>query len=161
MGSTVDQKERHIMPIPSGVSAEARKQRIAMLFENIITLGELDLADELFHDDFYWPQFDLRGPEGVRTWVRAFRTAFPDMKDMVQEQIAEGDVVVTRLKCEGTQLGPFRGLPPSGRPAVFTAIGIDRFRGEKVIERSAHFDIVDLMRQLGHDTLNVPPVAAP
>jgi len=149
------------MAIAAGISPEARKQRIAMLFENIITRGELHLADELFHEDFYWPQFDLRGPEGVRIWVRAFRGAFPDIKDMVQEQIAEGDVVVTRVTCEGTQSGPFRGLPPSGRPAVFTAVGIDRFRGEKVIERSAHFDIVDVMRQLGHDTLKVPPVAEP
>lgn len=149
------------MNIPSGTSAEARKARIALLFEHIITKGELELADELFHEDFYWPQFDLRGPDGVRTWVNAFRTAFPDMIDLVQEQVAEGDVVVTRVRCEGTQLGPFRGLPPSGRRAVFTAIGIDRFEGEKVIERSAHFDIVDLMRQLGHETLDVPPVARP
>ncbi|WP_328469470.1 ester cyclase [Streptomyces sp. NBC_00448] len=149
------------MAVPSGTSAEARKQRIAMLFENIITRGELHLADELFDEDFHWPQFDLRGPEGVRIWVRAFRTAFPDIKDLVREQIAEGDVVVTRVVCEGTQLGPFRGLPPSGRTATFAAVGIDRFRGEKVIERSAWFDMADLMRQLGHRTLEIGPAAKP
>ncbi|AUG78960.1 cyclase [Kitasatospora sp. MMS16-BH015] len=147
--------------VPSGTSTEARKAKITLLFESIITKGELELADEIFHEDFYWPQFDLRGPEGVRTWVRAFLTAFPDMVDLVQEQVAEGDMVVTRVKCEGTQTGPFRGLPPTGKRAVFTAIGIDRFEGEKVIERSAHFDIVDLMRQLGHTTLEVPPVNNP
>ena len=149
------------MEIPRGTSLEARKQRIALLFEEIITNGKLELADEIFAEDFYWPQFDLRGPEGVRTWVRAFRTAFPDISDKVQEQIAEGDVVVTRVECIGTQLGPFRGLPPSGKRATFTAVGIDRFRGEKVVERSAHFDIADLMRQLGHKTLKVPPVNRP
>jgi steroid delta-isomerase-like uncharacterized protein len=149
------------MDIPAGSSPEARKQRIALLFEEIITNGRLELADEIFAEDFYWPQFDLRGPDGVRTWVEAFRTAFPDMSDLVQEQTAEGDLVVTRVECVGTQLGPFRGLPPSGRKATFTAIGIDRFRGDQVIERSAHFDIVDLMRQLGHETLAVPAVARP
>jgi predicted ester cyclase len=148
-------------PSSPASSIEARKQRIAQLFERVITLGELDLADEIFHEDFTWPQFHLRGPDGVRTWVKAFRTAFPDMDDRVEEQVAEGDVVVTRVRCEGTQLGPFRGLPPSGRRAIFTAVGIDRFRGDKVIERSAHFDIVDLMRQLGHETLVVPAVARP
>ncbi|HEY5835751.1 ester cyclase [Streptomyces sp.] len=147
--------------VPTGSSLEARKQRIALLFEEIITNNRLELADEIFADDFYWPQFDLRGPEGVRTWVRAFRTAFPDISDMVQEQTAEGDLVVTRVECIATQLGPFRGLPPSGRKATFTAIGIDRFRGDKVIERSAHFDIVDLMRQLGHTELVVPAVSKP
>lgn len=149
------------MNIPVGSSPQARKQRIALLFEEIITNGKLELADEIFANDFYWPQFDLRGPDGVRSWVVAFRTAFPDISDMVQEQVAEGDVVVTRVECIGTQLGPFRGLPPSGKRATFTAVGIDRFRGDKVVERSAHFDIVDLMRQLGHQTLEVPPVNRP
>jgi predicted ester cyclase len=149
------------MIIPSETSVQARKQRVALLFEEIITNGKLDLADEIFAEDFYWPQFDLHGPEGVRQWVRAFRTAFPDISDMVQEQVAEGDIVVSRVECIGTQLGPFRGLPPSGNKATFTAIGIDRFRGDMVIERSAHFDIVDLMRQLGHEHLVVPPVNQP
>jgi predicted ester cyclase len=149
------------MLIPTGTSSEARKQRIALLFEEIITNNELQLADELFHDDFAWPQFGLSGPEGVRSWVRAFRIAFPDISDLVQEQVAEGDIIVSRVECIGTQLGPFRGLPPSGRKATFTAIGIDRFRGDKVIERSAHFDITDLMRQLGHSTLTVPLLNAP
>jgi steroid delta-isomerase-like uncharacterized protein len=140
---------------------EIRKRRIALLFEEIITNNRLELADDLFAPEFYWPQFDLRGPDGVRTWVTAFRTAFPDIDDRVQEQVAEGDVVVTRVQCIGTQLGPFRGLPASGRRAVFTAIGIDRFDGDKVVERSAHFDLADLMRQLGHRTLEVPGVDRP
>lgn len=145
----------------AGASTEARKHLITKLFEEVITNGDLALADDIFAEDFYWPQFDLRGPEGVRTWVKAFRIAFPDISDLVQEQTAEGDVVVTRVECIGTQLGPFRGLPPTGRKVTFTAIGIDRFRGDKVVERSAHFDIVDLMRQLGHETLTVPLVAKP
>lgn len=138
-----------------------RKQRAAILFEQIITNNRLELADEVFAPNFYWPQFDLTGPEGVREWVRAFRTAFPDMDDRVQEQIAEGDVVVTRVRCIGTQDGPFRGLPPSGKRADFTAIGIDRFEGDYIVERSAHFDIADLMRQLGHAVLHVPEVDRP
>ncbi|WP_017572104.1 ester cyclase [Nocardiopsis halotolerans] len=140
---------------------ERRKRRAAVLFEEIITDNRLELADEIFAPHFYWPQFDLRGPEGVRTWVRAFRTTFPDMDDRVQEQIAEGDVVVSRVRCVGTQMGAFRGLPPSGNKADFTAIGIDRFEGDMIVERSAHFDLADLMRQLGHRSIEIPPVDKP
>ncbi|MBL0888355.1 ester cyclase [Myceligenerans indicum] len=138
-----------------------RKYRASLLFEEIITNNRLELADEIFAPDFYWPQFDLRGPDGVRTWVKAFRTAFPDMQDHVVEQVAEGDMVVSRVRCVGTQLGPFRGLPPSGKQADFGAVGIDRFSGDLIVERSAWFDIADLMRQLGHTTLDVPPVDKP
>jgi predicted ester cyclase len=140
---------------------EARKRSIRRLFERVITRGELELADEIFAADFEWPQFGLRGPEGVRTWVRSFRHAFPDVSDTVEEQVAEGDLVVSRVRVIATQSGPFRGLPPSGRRCDFTAIGIDRFRGELVVERSAWFDLADLMRQLGHETLTVPKVPAP
>ncbi|WP_051385832.1 ester cyclase [Actinokineospora inagensis] len=138
---------------------ELRKRRIALLFERIITHNELHLADEVFAEDFHWPQFDLHGPDGVRTWVTDFRAAFPDVLDTVQEQVAEGDVVITRVRVIGTQSGEFRGLPPSGRRADFTAVGIDRFRGDKVVERTALFDFVDLMRQLGHTRLDLPGVA--
>jgi predicted ester cyclase len=140
---------------------EVRKRKIAGLFERIITKNELELADEIFAEDFYWPQFDLRGPEGVRTWVRAFRTTFPDVSDMVTEQVAEGDVVISRVKVIGTQLGPFRGLAATGKRVEFEALGFDRFRGDMVVERSAWFDMADLMRKLGHRTLTLPEVPAP
>jgi predicted ester cyclase len=61
----------------------------------------------------------------------------------------------------GTQSGPCRGRPASGQRADFTAIGIDRFRGDLVVERSAWSDLADLVCQRGHQTLTVPPVAEP
>ncbi|WP_116248321.1 ester cyclase [Nocardiopsis sp. FIRDI 009] len=140
---------------------ERRKYRASLLFEEIITNNRLELADEIFASDFYWPQFDLRGPDGVREWVRAFRDAFPDIDDRVVDQVAEGDVVVSRLRCVGTQKGSFRGLAPSGNKADFTAIGIDRFEGDMIVERSAYFDLADLMRQLEHRSIEIPSVDRP
>jgi len=148
------------MTMPSGTTPLARKQLIALFIKEIVVGGRLELADEIFATDFCWPQFGLRGPDGVRSWLTAFRKAFPDISETVQEQVAEGDAVVTKVEVTGTQVGPFLGLPPSGRQATFTVVGIDRFRGEKVVEREAYFDMVDLMRQLGHQTL-VLPAAAP
>ncbi len=143
------------------ISNEARKKSIKRLFERIITKNELSLADEIFAEDFYWPQFNLRGPDGVREWVKQFRIAFPNVIDLVEEQVAEGDIVVSRVRVRGDQLGPFRGLPPSGKRADFTAIGIDRFKGDKVIERSAWFDITEVMRQLGHVKLVIDSTNKP
>lgn len=149
------------MSAPEIHPAVTRKERAALLFEEIITNNRLELADEIFSPDFTWPQFGLRGPEGVRIWVRAFRSAFPDMQDHVVEQFADGDTVVSRVRCVGTQIGPFRGLPATGRRADFTAVGIDRFEGDLIVSRSAWFDIADLMRQLGHSTLHVPVIDQP
>jgi len=138
-------------------SIPARKALIRQLFERIITNGELELADKIFAPDFHWPQFGLHGPEGVRTWVRHFRHAFPDVDDRVVEQIAEEDVVISRVRIRGTQLGPYLGTEPTGRTAEWTAVGIDRFRGGQVVERTAVFDVTHLMRQLGHQTMPILP----
>jgi len=134
---------------------EARKARIRLMFERIVNHGELDLADTVFAPDFHWPQFDLHGPDGVKTWVSRLRHAFPDVEDTVEEQIAEGSVVMTRVTLRGTQSGPWGALPASDRRAEFPAIGIDRFRGELVVERFSLFDMADAMRQLGHTDLAV------
>lgn len=142
------------------ISIPARKQLISQLFERIITNGELELADEIFAPDFRWPQFGLHGPDGVRNWVRHFRRAFPDVDDRVMDQFAEGDIVISWVRIRGTQLGPYMGTKPTGRTAEWNAVGIDRFRGAQVIERTAVFDITDLMRQLGHHTLPILPSPA-
>lgn len=140
--------------------AGRRKARVRVMFERIVNHGELELADEVFSADFHWPQFDLHGPEGVKAWVTRLREAYPDVEDTVEEQVAEGDVVVTRVTLRGTQTGPWGALAPSGRRAEFPAIGIDRFRGELVVERFALFDMADAMRQLGHLDAGVAPGAA-
>lgn len=132
------------------MGTEERKARIRVMFERIVNHGELERADEVFAPDFRWPQFGLTGPDGVRTWVTKLRIAFPDVHDTVEEQVAEGDVVVTRVTLRGTQSGPWGPLPASGRRAEFPAVGMDRFDGDLVVERFALFDMADAMRQLGH-----------
>ena len=129
---------------------DANKARVRVMFEEIVSRGRLDLTDEVFAPDFTWPQFGLSGPDGVRAWVSRLRAAFPDVQDTVELQVAEGDVVVTLVTLRGTQTGQWGPLPPSRCRAEFPAIGIDRFDGDRVIERFALFDMADAMRQLGH-----------
>jgi predicted ester cyclase len=140
-------------------SIEDNKALVRLMFERIVNQGELDLADQVFAPDFRWPQFSLTGPDGVRSWVRSLRIAFPDVHDTVEEQVAEGDTVITRVTLRGTQDGPWGALPPSGRRAEFPAIGIDRFARGLVVERFALFDMADAMRQLGHSTILGLPTA--
>lgn len=135
------------------MTAEENKAVVQRLFEEIVSRGELAVADEIFAPDFFWPQFKLRGPEGAKQWVRAFRSAFPDVHDTVEEQIAEGDSVMTRVTVRGTHLGTWYGLPPTGKKAVFTAIGVDRLADGKIVERYAIFDLAGVLRQLGHKVL--------
>lgn len=91
----------------------------------------------------------LRGPEGFKLIVSLTRTGFPDIHVTIDEQIAEGDKVVTRWTAEGTHRGDLWGLPPTGKRAVFTGIGISRIVDGKYAEGRVLMDSLGMMRQLG------------
>jgi len=140
---------------------EANKKVVRRLFEEMITQRKLAVAEEIFAADFIWPQFGLKGPAGARAWVENFLAAFPDVDDSVVEQIADGDMVATRVRVRGTNRGPWYGLPPTNRTADFQAVGIDRLREGKIVERMAIFHVAGALQQLGHETLDLQKLAGP
>ena len=74
------------------------------------------------------------GLQGLKSWMQQFLQAFPDMKVTVHEMIAEGDVVVTRLTCQGTHKGTFMGAAPTGRSVRFSALDMVRIKNGQATE---------------------------
>src|SRR5215210_3950857 len=90
-----------------------------------------------------------RGPEDVKRFIGEFRQAFPDFHSTIEDQIAEGDKVVTRWRASGTHQGEFRGVAPTGNRITVNGIGIFRFSEEgKVVESWDNFDQLGMMQQL-------------
>ncbi len=66
-----------------------------------------------------------------------FRTAFPDLRLIIEEQIAEGDKVVSRATIRGTHLREFRGIAPTGKEMEIPGMAVFRFSSEgKVVSAS-------------------------
>lgn len=78
-----------------------------------------------------------------------FLAAFPDAQVTIEDQIAEGDKVVTSGTFCGTHLRDFEGLPPTGKPIKMTWIGIDRLVEGKITERRVEQDTLGMLQQLG------------
>jgi steroid delta-isomerase-like uncharacterized protein len=121
--------------------------------EEVGNEGNLDLADEIF-DRYLAHQSDgsvlERGPEDVKRFMGEFREAFRDFHTTIEDQIAEGDKVVTRWRMRGTHEGEFRGIAPTGKQLDITGISIFRFSAEgKVVESWDNFDQLGMMQQLG------------
>ena len=89
------------------------------------------------------------GPESFKQFVSSYLSAFPDLHYTIEDQIAEGDRVVTRWTAVGTHKGELMGIPPTGQQAVVTGITINRFVGEKVVEGWNNWDGLGMMQQLG------------
>ena len=134
------------------MSTEENKATFRRYVEAVGNAGNLDLADDVF-DRYLAHQPDgsvlERGPEDVKRFMGEFRSAFPDFHSTIEDQIAEGDRVVTRWRMRGTHQGEFRGIAPTGKELDITGIGIFRFSDGKVVESWDNFDQLGMMRQLG------------
>src|SRR5262245_8608680 len=69
------------------------------------------------------------GPLDLATFFQfgqMWHTAFPDEQTVFDEQIAEGDKVVSRMSSTATHTGEFQGIPPTGKRISVTGIWIER-----------------------------------
>tara|TARA_R110000850_G_scaffold195858_1_gene322275 strand:+ start:373 stop:816 length:444 start_codon:yes stop_codon:yes gene_type:complete len=133
------------------VSAQ-HKAYIAAFLDRVLTSGEIAATGEYFHDDMVEEvPFPGQGPglAGLMETLAGLRTAFPDMRWRVEEQMAEDSRVLTRFVWEGTQRGNFLGIPPTHRAVSVWGMVIDQFEGEKVKSTRLLMDTMGLMQQLG------------
>ena len=141
------------------MSAEENKATFRRYVEEVVNQGNLELADEIF-DRYLAHQPDgsvlERGPEDVKRFLGEFHAAFPDFNAIIEDQIAEGDRVMTRYRWRGTHGGEFRGIAPTGGEQEINGIGIFRFSPEgKVVESWDSYDQFSLMRQRYEQELRV------
>lgn len=109
------------------------------------------VIDEVFAPDFVH-HFDLPGlPSGRAGFGEvgaAFLAAFPDVRVTVEDLLADGDKVVERNLAEATHIGPFQGLPPTGRRVRWSETHVYRLAGGKIVENWPQVDFAGLLRQL-------------
>jgi steroid delta-isomerase-like uncharacterized protein len=131
--------------------SEQNKAQIRRVFEEVYNRGDLSVVDEVAARDLviHASSQDIRGREGAKKYVAALRAGFPDLQFTIEDQIAEGDMVVTRWSARGTHSGTFQRVPATERDVRLTGTDIDRMIGGKVVECWAYLDELGLMRQLG------------
>ena len=133
--------------------AEDRKMLVRRMFEDIWDRGSLAAVDELLSSDFvrHGPsslEGDISGRGGFTQLVTMYRTAFPDLRVPIEQQVAEGDLVVTRWTAKGTHGGDLQGIAPTGRPINVQGVLIDRVAGGQIQEEWAVYDSLGLMQQV-------------
>ena len=114
--------------------------------------GTLDALDALVSPDFLlhdstMPE-QVRGVDGAKQMVQAFRTAF-GLRVSIELQFADGDFVVTRYTARGKHAAAFMGVPPTGRHVTVTGICISRCRDGKIVEEWDAWDVLGALQQVG------------
>ncbi|HEY7269889.1 MAG TPA: ester cyclase [Dehalococcoidia bacterium] len=132
--------------------SEANKAILRGLYE-AFNSGDFSRVSELvapnMHDHEGLPGVDTNGPEGFKRVVTAFRSAFPDLKATIEQQVADGDLVVFHFRMTGTHRGEFMGIPATGKSFDVTGFDMIRVEGGKAVEHWGQSDQVGMMMQLG------------
>jgi predicted ester cyclase len=77
-----------------------------------------------------------------------FLSAFSDIRTIVEDQIAEGDKVATRITMYCTHTGEYQGIPATGKRIVITFIDIALIKARKIVEEWVEFDMMNILRQI-------------
>jgi steroid delta-isomerase-like uncharacterized protein len=120
---------------------------------DLITAGDIDRFVDLMASDFVEHE-QLPGleptKEGVLTFFRLQRAAFPDMRTEVQDIIASGNKVAIRVRYTGIHTGDFMGMPATGKRVDVQLIDIMGMGDDGLVHE--HWGVMDqmtMMQQLG------------
>ena len=135
------------------LSSNDMKAKFRLVYDEILNNGKLDLFDEICSPDFVkhtLPPGEPYGIEGSKQSVLMLRTAFPDIKYIVDDMFGEGDKLVARWSAKGTHKGDFMGIPATGKQVYFSGIEIIRISNGKAMEEWKELDRTGLIQQLNY-----------
>jgi steroid delta-isomerase-like uncharacterized protein len=113
---------------------------------------------------FAHPRYELVGTGDVHdgeaevaAYFEETRRAFPDQRNELIALHHADEAVIAEFDLSGTHLGPFRGLPPTGRDFECRMAALFLFEEDRLVCERVYFDSATILRQLGiaHDPLTL------
>jgi len=77
-----------------------------------------------------------------------FFKAFSDIQAIVEDQIAEGDKVVSRITMHCTHTGEYQGIPAIGKRITIPYIDITLIKAGKIVEEWVEYDTMNILQQI-------------
>jgi predicted ester cyclase len=119
------------------VSAEEKNKALVRRFLEEVSRGNISVIDELLSPDFVDRSLlPGQGPtrEDFKRSVAELLEAYPITNFTIEEQVAEGDTVVTKYRQSSVSRGEMMGIPPTGEEETAEGIYIHRISGGKITE---------------------------
>ncbi len=131
-------------------------------FQRDIDTGHASILDKHIgshYADHHPPPFASKTPgmAGLKDTFNIGLGIFSDFKHVIDDQVAEGSKVATRITGSGRHTGPFLNIPPCHKMVTMSGIAIHRVEHGKLVEHWGVVDAVGLLTQMGA----MPPSPAP
>jgi len=121
-------------------------------FERVWNAGDESAIDELYAPNAVahgLPGASVPGPEGFKPFVRAFRSAFPDIRVEITHTVCEGDLCTVHCRVTASNTGKLMDAAPTNRPVEFTGMTMARVVDGQIVEGWNSYDFLAMYQQLG------------
>ncbi len=129
------------------MNLEQNKAIVRGYMDEVLNEGHMAAFDRYFAKDVVFN--GSKDLTQLLARIQAIRRAFPDHHVTIEDQIAEGDRVVTRVTFRGTHRAEFSGIPSTGKQVTYSGIAIDRMTNGKVVEMWHLANVPGLLQQIG------------
>jgi steroid delta-isomerase-like uncharacterized protein len=137
------------------METEAENKALVRYYYEELEDGNLNVIDEVFSDNYTTDSNVIRsdiediGRAELKLVLEEMITAFPDTGIESQLLFADGDTVVSIQTWEGTHLGSYRGIPPSGNEISYELWGRFVIEDDEIVRATVQGDNLGLFTQLG------------
>lgn len=131
---------------------EENKALVRRYYEEVVNTGEVGRLANFLSPDYAEVHDNVRYPIGLggaEEHVRGVRQTYPDLHLTVEQQIAEGEWVATRVTMRGTHLGEWLGIRPTGKPVEMTAVNLDRVVNGRIVEHGGAANLLGPLLAIG------------
>jgi len=128
------------------------KTIIRQYIERIENTGDVSNIREFVAEEYTEVYEGERYPIGIQgaiEHVRGVRRVFPDLHLTIENQISEGEWVVTIYSVTCTFKDEWFGMKPTGKPITFTGVNVDRIRDGKIIEHGGAANMLEPLMKAG------------
>ena len=135
------------------MTIEENKALVRRFIDEVFVGGSFAAVDELLADDFVahtWPSSGPgNGKADLKAAIERVAKGLADPKFVIDDLIAEGDRVAARVTSSARQVGPFMGMPGTGKAYSIAEIHIFRIADGRIVEHWHQLDAMGMMQQLG------------
>jgi steroid delta-isomerase-like uncharacterized protein len=134
------------------MSTDANEAVVQRFYEELWNEWRFDVAAEIVAPDVRFRGSlgsALAGREELLRYVETVADAFPDWHNRIDEMLAAGDRVATRMTWSGTHRGPLGGIEPTGAAVEYSGAAFFHLSNGMIEEAWVVGDTAELWRALG------------
>lgn len=128
------------------------KQIVRAYIEKVVNTGDVSSIDNYISEDYtevYQQNRNAIGIVGAASHIKGVRETYPDLSLTIEDQVAEGDWVVTCYTMQGTHSGKWMGIKPTGKRITVTGINKDRVVNGKIAEHGGAANMLEGLLTIG------------